>query len=168
MYTCVTNQFWRTDRQRAELAEDLAPRLAAVFEKFARPPTQELECRLSRAERLALELDDCERLLKGSGSSSTGASTAGSSGPLSSKDANANGNIAGSPSVGGHKKGAQELNEVLRVLRELTPAFSEMVNLRAKTEDTYFMPTRLFDGSVAASKVRVHIHIELDNLISSR
>ena len=162
----VNNQLWRTDRQRAVLAEDLAPRLAAVFEKCARPPTQELECRLSRAERLALELDDCERLLKGS--SSTGASTAVSSEPLSPKDANVYGNIAGSPVLGGQKKGAQELNEVLRVIRELTPAFSEMVNFRAKTEDTYFMPNRLFDGSIAASKVRVlHIRKEFYNFISS-
>ena len=112
---------------------------------------QELECRLSRAERLARELDDCERLLKGSGSSSTG-----SSGSLVSKEANVYGNVAVSPGDDGHKKGAQELNEVLRVLRELTPDFSEMVNFRAKTEDTYFMPTRLFDGSIAATKVLVH------------
>ena len=62
---------------------------------------QELECRLSRAERLAREVDDCERPLKGSGSSSTD-----SSGSLASKETNVYGNVAASPGDGGHKKGA--------------------------------------------------------------
>lgn len=158
---------WCADRERKELADDLAPRLAAAFEKCARPPTQELECRLSRAERLVLQLDDCENLLKVSASAtvptpptskSTAASSSSELAALAEKSALANGTDAPAGALsapGGQQKArTPDLNEAVRALREMAPAFSEMLDFRARTECTYFTPSLVFDGSIAASKVR--------------